>query len=121
MDAVKFFGCYDYSEEWYLIEMLLDIPASEIEWSRILAPETGKPEGYWQAVYMEQYLNESGTEKICRTYYVPKEDVKPCRVAFFIFKVPPYTLTTPYGDFELGAAGEVPERLRNLVEFEEVD
>ena len=121
MDIVKYYGCYDYSEEWYLIEMLLDIPVSEIDWNNINVPQVELQRSSWQVPYMEQYLNENGTEKICKTYREPKEYVKPCRVVFFIYKVPANVLSTPYGDFELSSANKVPERLENLVEFEEVD
>ncbi len=121
MDIVKYYGCYDYNKEWYLVEMLLDIPPSEIDWSNINVPQKGLKRSSWQCAYMEQYLNENGTEKICETYDEPKENVKPCRVVFFIFKVPANILSTPYGDFELKSTNKVPERLENIVEFEEVD
>ena len=32
------------------------------------------------------YLSGNGREKICGTYCEPNEDIKPCRVAFFIYK-----------------------------------
>lgn len=121
MDIVKYYGCYDYNEEWYLIELALDVFTSEIDWSNIYVPEHETNREYWQVPYMEQYLNDDGTEKICRTYEEPKENVKPCRVAFFIYKVPAKILSTPYGDFELCIETKVPERLESLIEFDEVD
>lgn len=120
-DAVKFYACYDFSEEWYLIEMLLDLSAPDILWDRITVPQKGVSKLNWQAPYMEQYLNEAGSIKICDTYDMPKEDVRPCRVAFFIFKVSSKTLSTPYGDFPLSDANPVPDRLTGLIEFENVD
>ena len=41
MDIVKHYGCYDYNEEWYLIELILDVSTSEIDWSNIFVPEHG--------------------------------------------------------------------------------
>lgn len=121
MDLVKYYGCYDYNEEWYLVEMLLELSASDIDWGNINVPEDGVSARNWQCAYLEQYLNESGTEKICKTYHQPDDDVKPCRVAFFIYKVSATTLHTPYGDFELQTSSKVPERLNGIVEFEEAD
>ena len=35
---VKQYKCYRYNEEWLLIEMVLDIPSSEIDWMDIAVP-----------------------------------------------------------------------------------
>jgi len=121
MDIVKHYGCYDYNEEWYLIELILDVSTSEIDWSNIFVPEHGTNKENWQVPYMEQYLNIDGTKKICETYEEPKEHIKPCRVVFFIFKDSSNVLSTPYGDFELRIESKVPERLERLIEFEECD
>lgn len=118
MDIVKYYGCYDYNEEWYLIELILDVSASEIDWSNIFVPEHETKKENWQVPYMEQYLDRDGTKKICKTYEVPKEYIKPCRVAFFIYKDSANVLSTPYGDFELSIESKIPERLESLVEFE---
>lgn len=86
MDIVKYCECYNYNAEWYIIEMLLDISARDIDWNEIYVPEEGIDRDSWQVPYMEQYLNESGTEKICETYETPKQSRKPCRVVFYIYK-----------------------------------
>lgn len=67
---------------------------------------------------MEQYLNGDGTEKLCGAYDVPKEEPRPCRVAFFIYKTGAGCLHTPYGDFKLGSGDEMPLRLKSIIEFE---
>jgi len=117
MGQVKYFGCYDFDEEWYLVEMLLDIPSSGIKWSAIEVPEEGTGRDNWQVPYQEQYLNEDGTERVCDLYDEPEEDVQPCRVAFFICKGEGKVLSTPYGCFELVDGNAVPERLDGVVEF----
>ena len=121
MGAVKFYECYDFNEDWYLIEMMLEVPAFDIDWMGICVPEEGVRKADWQCAYMEQYLNEEGTEKICDTYDEPEENVEPCRVAFFIFKVAANILSTPYGDFPLSDAKPLPERLKDIIEFEDAD
>lgn len=118
MGIVNLFHCYNYSREWYLVEMALDIPPSEIEWDKLVVPEDGVEERDWQCAYMEQYLNDDGTEKICDTYNEPENDEKPCRVVFFIYKEGGNLLRTPYGDFPLTTSERVPKRLKNIIEFE---
>ena len=118
---VNFYACYDFSEEWLLIEISLNVVSSKIKWSAISVPNDELDKDCWQCPYMEQYLNEDGTEKICETYDEPEEDVNPCRVAFFIYKDGSPTLQTPYGDFDLTNIEKLPSRLEKIIEFEEVD
>lgn len=121
MDCVMFYSCYDYNDEWYLIEMLLDISAEEIDLDNMIVPQDGLDKDSWQVPYMEQYLDESGTKKVCDTYTTPVTEVKPCRIAFFIYKAGANMLHTPYGDFVLQPAGKVPQRLETIIEFNETD
>ena len=116
--VVSYYGCYDYNEEWYLIEMLLDCSPGEIPWDAIYVPEEGVSRSNWQCPYMEQYLDKEGNQKICETFDCPVQEERPSRVAFFIYKVPAPVLHTQWGDFPLHCEGEAPERLKNLIEFE---
>lgn len=101
--------------------MLLDLRPSDIDWCSISVPQEKIAQSGWQCAYMEQYLNDSGTEKICETYDLPSNDAAPCRVVFFICKVPANALHTPYGDFKLQPSAAMPERLKNIIEFEDAD
>ena len=83
-----------------------------------MVPEPELHENDWQCAYLEQFLNKAGTKRICRLYDEPDPGVKPCRVAFFIFKDAPKTLRTPYGNFKL-AGSPMPARLKGIIEFEE--
>ncbi len=118
MSCVEFYKCYDFNDEWYLVEMILDIPSSQIDWGGIVVPEKGVEKPNWQCAYMEQYLSSDGSEKICATYCEPDEDIRPCRVAFYIYKGSGTVLHTPYGDLELDEGCETPERLKQIMEFE---
>ena len=115
---VSFFTCYNFNKEWLLVEMVLNRASSEIDWASMVVPDAALDKAYWQCPYMEQYLNSDGTEKICETYHEPAEAVKPCRVAFFIYKNGAQSLQTPYGDFELSNIQMLPERLEKIIEFE---
>ena len=116
---VECFRCYDFNDEWYLVEMILNKASSEIDWSAIVVPDNSLDESEWQCAYMEQYLNKDGTQKICDTYCIPEPDVTPSRVVFFIYKDGSRLLRTPYGKFELESGHQIPERLRAIVEFDE--
>ena len=118
MDKVQFFGCYDFNEDWYLVEMLLDEPSSDVDLYEFFVPDENLDEDNWQCPYLEQFLNEKGTKRICELYDEPEKDVKPCRIAFFIFKECPGILRTPYGEFTL-AGSPLPKRLKDIIEFEE--
>lgn len=122
MPQAEFFGCYDFNDEWYLVEMVLNEAPSKIDWAGIVVPEEGVDNSCWQCPYMEQYLNADGTKKLCETYDLPADDARPCRVVFFLFKGgKDAVLHTPYGDFALNTGAKVPARLEGIVEFEEAD
>lgn len=118
MNNVDFYQCYDYNSQWFLVEMVLQVPSSKIAWGGFAVPQEGVRKSDWQCPYMEQYLNADGTEKLCEAYEEPEEPVNPSRVAFFLYKVAADRLHTPYGDFPLTNAGELPARLQEIIEFE---
>lgn len=115
---VTYFECYKFNREWLLVEMVLEIPSSEIDWESMVVPDGTLDRGNWQCPYLVQYLNAEGTEKICGTYEQPKDAAGPCRVAFFIFRDGARVLQTAYGDFDLTKAGRMPRRLKRIVAFE---
>lgn len=119
MNGIQFCACYDFNGEWYLIEMVLETAPSRIDWMQMAAPEDGVPRSNWQCPYLEQYLNASGTARLCPLYDLPEEDASPCRVAFFLYKTAARVLRTPYGDVPLDHAEALPQRLARIVEFAE--
>ena len=114
---VTYFACHEFNKEWLLIEMAFNLSSSEIDWDSMIVPNEDLDKSNWQCPYMEQYLNADGTEKICEAYDRP--EINPCRVAFFIYKEDSRTLRTSYGDFDLTNTQTLPERLKNIIEFEE--
>lgn len=117
--SVKQYKCWGYSRHWYLVEMFLDIPASEIEWDQFVVPENDVDPANWQCPYLEQYLNEEGTKRLCGVYEVPGQETGYYRVAFFLYKTSGTMLRTPYGEFPLSDEKIAPERLRACLDFEE--
>ena len=121
MEKVKFFDCYDFNEEWLLVEMAIDDYSDKLEWLLFVVPEKGLDKEDWQCAYLEQYLNEDGTKKICKLYDEPKKPVKPCRVAFFLYKTEERNLITPYGKFSIKDLKPLPDRLKGIIEFDDAD
>ena len=121
MDEVKFFGCYKYNRHWLLIEALIDEYTDKVDLGEFVVPEENESERNWQVAYLEQYLNAEGTERICGLYETLKEPVKPCRVAFFIYRTDGKILRTPYGEFSIEKPEKLPKRLKRIIEFEEDD
>ncbi len=123
MDKVKFYGCYEFDDDLTLIEMAVDDYSDKIDFSQFVVPDVELDEDDWQSAYMEQYLNEEGTEKICELYDNPKPALKPCRFAFFIhcYDTQDKILKTPYGDFSIDKPSALPDRLSSCIEYEEED
>lgn len=113
------FNCFNFNDEWYLVEMALNIPPKDIRFDKIVVPEKGIAEENWQAVLAEQFLNSDGTERICNLYETPDNGDSHSRVAFFIYKTSSHTLRTPYGEFEMSDAEAVPNRLKEIIEIAE--
>lgn len=121
MEIVSNYQCYNYNSDLYLVDMTLNLDSDKISWLEMNVPEEGVSPMNWQAPYLEQYLTSDGTAKLCKLYCEPSPTVNPCRVVFFIFKCGGKTLRTPYGDFPLTDTEEMPEHLKQIVEFEEED
>lgn len=115
------YSCYDFNEDWLLIEMLVDVSWKWIRWHQFAVPQEGIDPSDWQAPYLEQYLNEAGTERVCALYSKPSENTAPCRFVFFLYKTGAKKLLCQFGEFDLTNPHNLPERLANAVEFESED
>ena len=116
---VTLFNCFCFDENWYLVEMALNVAPDDVAFDEIVVPEEGMKPSDWQTVLAEQFLNADGTERICDLYDTPETDDETARVAFFIYKTASHTLRTPYGDFELSDAEPTPDRLKAIIEVDE--
>ena len=117
MSKVKSFESYDYNMDWYLIEMVIDEDSDNIDVNKFFLPDPELEESYWQVPYMEQYLDEDGCALISEAEEKPCPSVNPTRLAFFVFKFGTEILHTPYGDFDVTNALDLPDRLADAVEF----
>ena len=113
------FNCFNFNDEWFLVEMALTIPPKDIRFDEIVVPEENVAEENWQTVLAEQFLNSDGTERICDLYKTPDNGASDSRVAFFIYKTNARMLRTPYGEFEMSDAKKVPDRLKSIIKIDE--
>ena len=113
-------GVYGFNSRFCLVEMTCDCPPDGIDWFGFSVPEDGKDEYELETPYMEQFLNEDGTEKLCEAWDEPAdcEDMTSTRVAFFIAKGHGEILETPFGSVSLSDVTALPKRLKDIIEFE---
>ena len=112
-------GCYRFTKKWLVVEITLPCTPDEIDWFGFSVPENGVDEFDRQVPYMEQYLTPDGTDKLCDAWEEPEEPCAPSRVAFFLCRTEGgEVLETPYGDISLAEPTIMPDRLREILEFE---
>ena len=115
------FNCYRYNRKWLLIEICVEESSAQLDLNAFTVPEENESESYWQAPYLEQYLNADGTKRICDVYGTPEKPVTPCRLAFFIYRTEVKYIRTPYGEFSLENPEKTPKRLKKIIKFEKPD
>ncbi|MDR2090758.1 MAG: hypothetical protein LBP62_03805 [Clostridiales bacterium] len=73
---IKEINFYQYKKDVGAADILFNNPFSEIKGKLdfVIEDETAEKDD-WQTMYMEQYLNADATEKICKTYDEPADDV----------------------------------------------
>ncbi len=112
-------GCYRFRKQWAVVEMTLPCAPDEIDWFGFSVPEEGVDEFDRIIPYMEQYLTSDGTDKLCDAWDEPEEQKAPSRVAFFLRRTEGGTvLETPYGEVSLIELSPLPDRLIDILEFE---
>lgn len=106
----------------YLFEMIIDDVPANVDFLLFCQKDDNLPEDEWQVPYNEQYLNQEGTAVIGDAINDKNTDDEKTRVAFFMyiesFDMP---LSTPYGDFQIKAESEMPERLRRIIDYTPMD
>jgi hypothetical protein len=118
MSKVKMIECYDYDENYYLIEMVLDENSEDVDIDAVIATDPDLEEQDWTLAISAQYLNADGTALISEPYEKP-EPTEPCRLVFFVDNFESKLLVTPYGEFELEGGNPLPKRLAEIVKFVE--
>ena len=109
------------SPEVKLIECIIDCPPLQVDVSKFIHPVDNMPKSSWQAAYDEQYLNENGTEVIGGFCEVPTDTLSTRLVFFLHFVNSNNPLLSQFGKLRLPAESSMPDRLRNLIKYVQVD
>ena len=125
MAEVSIVGVYRVSShgDVHLIESLIDVPPREVNVSGFMQEDPTQPKSNWQVAYDAKYLNTDSDQVIGEDFDLPAdESCVTTRLAFFLYFIDfDRPLMTPYGDIRLPAPTEMPERLSNIIQFEEAD
>ena len=105
-----------------LVEMRIGDAPKNVDLSLFYLKDDALKESDRQVPWDERFLSEDGTRVIGDAFDQGSLEGDGTRVAFFLFPDgPDAILSTPYGEFRLNAAGEIPRRLKGIVEFSPVD
>ena len=124
MPQIKVIGVYpiETDEPVHLIEVSVLGAQGIFKVGDITQEIADQPRDNWQAPYMEQILSASGDEVLAVDYEASKQPELwrgDMRLAFFFhyldFERP---LQTPFGEVQLPAESELPERLA-MMEYEQ--
>ena len=123
-DKVKIVGIYKVQEnaDVHMIELEVHERSSLIDVSTFTQEIPDKPASGWQAAYDEYYLNSTGDAVIGDFISLPERDDGTTRLVFFFyyldFKSP---LLSQFGQVKLIKPIKMPDRLKNIIDFVEVD
>jgi len=105
-----------------LIEVLVQARPSDIDVGQFTQEEPGTSRDSWQVAYMERYLNETGEMVIGDDMDLPSQDESPTRLTFFMYYLDTARpLLTPFGEVNLPQRIAAPDRLKDIIPFDEVD
>ncbi|QVK17824.1 hypothetical protein KHQ81_13435 [Mycoplasmatota bacterium] len=115
-------GVYEFDKDKVLVELTIDELSTEIRFNEFYLYEKNIKQIESQSPYLEQFLDKNGLNRISDIYGNMEQAVKPSRLVFFMFFVSEGSLIkTPYGDISVDKIKRLPERLRNIIEFEHVE
>jgi hypothetical protein len=117
-------GVYKIEEnaDVHLIELIMPAIPSEVQVDEITQEISDEPRENWQVAYDERYLNSTGDKIIGDYFDLPKENVWPTRIAFFLYCIDfSKPILTQFGPVSLSQPIKVPDRLRSIISFKDID
>ena len=120
---INLIGAYKYRDDVTLIEITIDESPDKLQLDEFYLLEKGVSRKDSQAPYLEQFLDLEGEIRISDIYgNVECVNERKSRVAFFMFYVNiKSVIKTPYGELMIEKIDSLPNRLKHIVEFEEVE
>ncbi len=122
MTDIELIGVYfvDGQQDISLVELLVDKRADEIDLVMFSQEIEGVSSDNWQVPFSENYLSIDGDEIIGDGFDLPKQIDRKTRLVFFIYFLDvTKEFKTPFGDLALIEKTVQPERLRNIIEFQD--
>ncbi|MES2774167.1 MAG: hypothetical protein V4722_08280 [Bacteroidota bacterium] len=105
--------------ELSLIELRILRKADEIELSDFTQEQVDEPEENWQSPFSEKYLNHNGDKVIGDDFELPQVLTKSTRLVFFMYFLDNNNfLRTPFGHVDLIGKIDPPQRIKNIIFFE---
>lgn len=104
-----------------LIELEINEEINGFEPGEITQEIKGKERLNWQTAYDEKYLDDKGTEIIGDDFNRPRNLDKFRVIFFFHYLDLSQALISQYGLIKLTQIEDIPERLKRLIEYEQVD
>lgn len=104
-----------------LVEIIFEEEICDFDCGEITQEIRNQDKLDWQTAYDEKYLNPDGTKIIGDDFDQPKELVSFRIVFFFHYLDISKPLISQYGLINLTEIKELPERLKKLIEYREVD
>lgn len=119
---VKLIGLYSVDEnpEASLLELLINRRADQINIEEFTQEIQNEPRNSWQAPFGEKYLSLDGETIIGDDFDLPKFFTDTTRITFFIYFLnPAKPLLTPFGQLLLTKIQAQPQRIKDLIKFED--
>lgn len=123
-ERVKIIGIYpvEGNENVHFFEVIVQETAWTIDISEFMQEDPSQPKENWQVAYDEYYLDAKGERVTGDSLNLPETNTTPSRIGFFLYFVNlNRPLLTPFGKVNLPQPTLMPERLKAIITFEEVD
>ena len=120
--TVELVGLYQVEKhpDKTLVELLIGQKANEIDLVQFTQEMKKTPRENWQAPFGEKYLDIEGKEVIGDDIDMPTVLTDTTRLTFFIYFLDlQKPLLTPYGELQLVEKTEPPQRIKDIIAFED--
>ena len=120
---ISLIGAYKYNDDVTLVEITIDESPTELLLDEFFLYEKNVSQRDSQAPYLEQFLDSEGKKRISDIYgNIECASENKSRLTFFLFYANGESkIKTPYGVLEIEKIVSLPDRLKNIIEFEVVE